>query len=295
MKSAASSGTASAEPRWISPLRYPGGKASLVELLGKTIQANGVFQRPYYEPFVGGGGAALGLLQKGAVSAVHLNDYDPCVYAFWKAILEQSARFEKAIGEVPLTIEEWQRQKSVYKDASHRKRKSFALGFATFFLNRCSRSGIIFGSAPIGGYRQDGRWKIDARFNRIGLIERVWWLTKHRDRISISNDDALDFLRNGVPQGNDRKMVFVYLDPPYYTHGRRLYFNSYRDDDHRKLARYMKRQRTLKWIMSYDDSDFIRALYGDMIRSHKGMQYSLQKRNWTRELLIAPVYVDLPN
>lgn len=250
---------------------------------------------PYYEPFAGGAGAALGLLREGAVSAVYLNDYDPCIYAFWEAVLKQPVRFKKAIYDVSLTIEEWKKQRAIYRNEQHRKEKSFALGFATFFLNRCSRSGIMYGSAPIGGYGQDGAWKINARFNPSGLVERIRWLEKHRNRIYLSNDDALDFLAKSIPRGTGRKAIFVYLDPPYYTQGRRLYFNSYGEEDHRKLARYVKRQRVLKWMMSYDDNPFIRRLYGDMVRSHKSIQYSLQKRNRAQELLIAPWYVDLPD
>lgn len=277
-----------------SPLRYPGGKAALVDLLQNTIRINGVAGEPYYEPFAGGAGAALGLLRQGVVSAVHLNDYDPCVYAFWRAILEHPMRFKKAICKIPLTLEEWKKQRAVYRDKEHRAEKSFRLGFATFFLNRCNRSGIIFGSAPIGGYRQDGTWKIDARFNRQGLIERVRWLENSRNSITVSNYDALEFLKGNVPRGNRRKSMFVYLDPPYYTHGRRLYYSSYGEDDHRKLAQYVKRQRILKWLMSYDDCAFVRQLYKNMIRSHKQLQYSLQKKMRAHELLIAPLYVDVP-
>lgn len=278
----------------ISPLRYPGGKASLVEVLLQTIRVNEVAHQPYYEPFAGGAGAALGLLEQGIVSIVHLNDYDPCVYAFWRAALEHPDRFKKAIIDVDVGIDEWKRQRDIYQDRDHRVEKSFELGFATFFLNRCNRSGIIFGSAPIGGHRQDGRWNISARFNKEGLVDRINWLGKHQHRIRLSNDDALHFLTKKIPRGVSRKSVFVYLDPPYYTHGRRLYFNSYDEDGHRKLARYLKRQNMLKWMMSYDNCTFIRDLYGDMIRKKQQIRYSLQKKSRAQELLIAPPHVHLP-
>lgn len=256
---------------------------------------NGVDGEPYWEPFAGGGGAALGLLREGVVSHIHLNDYDPCVYAFWCAAIGQSARFVKAIRQIELDVDEWDRQRTIYEDETHRSAKSFELGFATFFLNRCSRSGIIVGSAPIGGREQEGkRWQIGARFNREGLVERIRWLEKHRHSISVSNEDALAFLTNCVPRGGRRGSMFVYLDPPYYTQGRRLYFSSYTRDDHRKLAGYVKRQRVLKWMMSYDDNSFIRNLYGKLVRSRKQFQYSLQERGRKEELLIAPMYVRLP-
>lgn len=283
------------EPRPISPLRYPGGKATLVGLLRETIRKNGVERGLYCEPFAGGAGAALGLLQEGVVSDVYLNDYDPCVYAFWRAVVQDSARFTKAISDMEKpTIRDWREQRAIYQDEAERAKKSFKLGFATFFLNRCSRSGIIVGSAPIGGYKQGGTWEIDARFNGPGLIKRVRWLGEHSKHIRLSNEDALGFMKKHLPRGKKRKSTFVYLDPPYYTHGRRLYFSSYEDDDHRKLAQYMKRLRVLKWMMSYDDNSFIRNLYGDLVRSRKEFQYSLQRKTRTEELLIAPSYVRLP-
>ena len=278
-----------------SPLRYPGGKATMVGLLRETIEMNGVAGRPYWEPFAGGAGAALGLLRDGVVSRVHLNDYDPCVYAFWRAACDHPKEFRKAIREVDVTPEEWNKQRAVWRDEVHRLERSFELGFATFFLNRCSRSGIIAGSAPIGGNRQKGKWKIGARFNKQGLVERIRWLEKHRDRIVLSNDDALRFLSDNLPRGGPRESMFVYLDPPYYTHGRRLYFSSYQRCDHQRLARYVKRQRVLKWIMSYDDCSFVSNLYGEMVRGRKQFQYSLQRRNRKEELLIAPSYVRLPD
>lgn len=265
-----------------------------MEFLSQTIQMNKVAGKPYYEPFAGGAGAALGLLRRGIVSTVYLNDYDPCIFAFWRAALKHPKRFKKAILDVDVGVDEWERQKSIYKDEDHRVEKSFELGFATFFLNRCNRSGIIFGSAPIGGHRQDGHWNIGARFNKKGLVERISWLENHQHSIRLSNDDALYFLTNKVPRGVGRKSVFVYLDPPYYTHGRRLYFSSYDEGDHRKLARYLERQSMLKWMMSYDDCTFIRDLYGDMVRRNQQIRYSLQRKNRAQELLIAPPYVELP-
>lgn len=55
-------------------------------------------------------------------------------------------------------------------------------GFATFFLNRTNRSGILKGGV-IGGKQQTGKWKIDCRFNKKDLIDRVETIAAHSDRI----------------------------------------------------------------------------------------------------------------
>ena len=72
--------------RAYSPLRYPGGKGSLADLLARFVEVNGLRGCAYFEPFAGGAGAALQLLQDGVVSELRLNDLDPRIYAFWHAV-----------------------------------------------------------------------------------------------------------------------------------------------------------------------------------------------------------------
>ena len=275
-----------------SPLRYPGGKAKLAPILAQIIALNDLTGCAYFEPFAGGAGAALRLLREGVVSELHLNDFDPRIYHFWNAVLNETEQFVDRIHSVPLTVEEWRRQRQICMDVD--ESNSFDLGFATFFLNRCNRSGVILGAGPIGGQNQDGIWKLDARFNRDNLADRITRLTEARDSISVTKMDALEFLVKQLPRGRDRKRVFVYLDPPYHAKSGNLYMNSYEEQDHRKLASYMRRQRVLNWIASYDDTDFITELYNFCKISHNSLQYSLQLKRQARELLIAPSYVSLP-
>ena len=279
--------------RFDSPLRYPGGKASLAPLLARTIEINGLLGCSYYEPFAGGAGAALRLLREGVVSELHLNDLDPHIVSFWRAVLDEPNRFAEEVMFVPLSVAEWRRQLEVYQIAD--TRKPFELGFATFYLNRCNRSGIILGAAPIGGYEQAGKWRIGARFYREGLAERILAIGAQRERIHITNTDARDFLVKRLPIGCDRETSFCYLDPPYYSKGNRLYMAFYSDGDHEELARYIQRQRKLMWIMSYDDTEFIRDLYTESEVSVIPLEYSLQRRRRAHELLIAPSHVQLAN
>ena len=275
-----------------SPLRYPGGKAALAGVLQKIMELNNVSGGAYYEPFAGGAGAALSLLCDDVVSKIHLNDRDPRIFAFWRSVLDDTQRFEDKIRHVSLSTSEWQNQKNIYDD--HDNQERFDVGFATFYLNRCNRSGIIFGSAPIGGFAQNGRWKINARFNPETLVDRVRWIGKQRDKIQISNDDALTFIKANVSDNSIAKKSFIYLDPPYVAIGNRLYFSTYQTNDHRTLAAYLK-DCHLKWLLSYNDSDLIRELYGDMVITSQVLQYSLQDRRQAKELLIAPPHVKLPN
>ena len=272
-----------------SPLRYPGGKAPLATLLSQTVELNGLSGCSYFEPFAGGAGAALRLLREGTASEIYLNDLDPRIYSFWRAVLYESERFADAVLSVPLTLAEWRRQQQIciLRDST----QPFDLGFATFYLNRCNRSGIILGSAPIGGYAQSGKWTMDARFYRETLAERVLAIGRQQEKIHVSNMDALDFFVTRLSCRDEQKPSFAYLDPPYHEKGNRLYMNFYSDDDHRALAQYIQEQNDLPWVISYDDSDYIRQLYSTCNISRLSLRYSLQRRRQAQELLIWPCHL----
>ena len=276
----------------LSPLRYPGGKARLAGLLSDLITLNGLESCDYFEAFAGGAGAALSLLDSKAVSHIHLNDADHRIYAFWKSCKSQSERFAERIHAIPVTIDEWRHQHAICTSPS--KHNLFDVGFAAFFTNRCNRSGVLDGAGPIGGYEQSGKWRLDVRFNREKLAARVLHLGKIRSQISVSNLDALEFLKQKLPRGSDRKRVFVYLDPPYVQKGQRLYLNAYCKQDHGNLSAYLRSQMSLPWFASYDDTPLIRRLYGQLQVCLLPIQYSLHIKRIANELAIAPQHLLLP-
>jgi len=273
-----------------SPLRYPGGKGCLSEFLSDLLEINELIGCDYYEPYAGGAGAGLNLLCTDRVGAVHINDADPRVYAFWCAMLNETGRFIEQIKSVPLNVEEWRRQHAIC--ASGDAEDIFALGFAAFYMNRCNRSGVLKEAGPIGGYQQSGKWRLDVRFNRAELATRVSTLGELRDRIHVTGMDAIEFLRQELPA--DRSRAFVYADPPYVVRGRKLYLNGYGPDDHAELARYLTMQRVLPWLVSYDDEPLIRDLYAGHQIDLLPIRYSLQRKRAAHELLIAPHHVYVP-
>lgn len=275
-----------------SPLRYPGGKGLLRMYFADLIRQNNLVGCKYFEPFAGGAGVALGLLSKGIVSEIVLNDADYHIYCFWKTVIKHNQEFINCLHSISLSIDEWNKQKEIYQNP--RKHTVFEVGFSTFFLNRCNRSGIIAGAGPIGGYGQQGEWLMDARFNKTVLAERILQIGALRDRITIRNMDAIEFLKIYLPKGKDRGNVLVYCDPPYVSAGNKLYFNFYQNNDHQRLAKYLLTQNGLKWVVSYDDNPLIRQLYASCQKWIFSLGYSLQANHKGRELLIAPDYVVLP-
>jgi DNA adenine methylase len=277
---------------YISPLRYPGGKAGLTGFLTDVIDLNNLRGCSYYEPYAGGAGAALTLLKNEIISDISINDADERIYAFWNSVLNTSERFIDKIFSVPLNIEEWHRQNAICQ--SPNGHDGFDVGFAAFFMNRCNRSGIITGAGPIGGLEQAGKWKMGVRFNRETLATRISFLSRLRGRIRLSCYDAIEFLRTRLPRGNRREEVFVYLDPPYVNKGQQLYLNAYQQGDHAHLMRYLSAQRSLSWVVSYDDTELVRNLYTQHQVLSLPIRYSLQAKRTTSELIIAPHRLALP-
>lgn len=272
-------------PREYSPLRYPGGKACLTPFITELAEVNGRVGGTYVELYAGGAGAALNLLFNGVFSYIHINDLDTSIYALWHSILYDTDNFIQLIADTPITIEEWHRQREIYKGGT--AADSLTLGFATFFLNRTNRSGIIFKSGPIGGLEQTGNYLIDVRFNKGNLIERVERIARHSSQIKLTNTDAVQILQDLPSYHKDTQNLFLYLDPPYYQKGKGLYLNNYNHYDHRMLASAVSALNDeVKWLISYDNFAEIRQMYQGYRMSCFDLNYTLQSKRVGSELLV---------
>lgn len=276
-----------------SPLRYPGGKAVLSDFLADVLAVNGLEDGTYVEPYAGGAGAALALLFGEHVQRIVLNDADPCVFAFWNAVLHRKDDFIRRLQDTPVSIEEWKRQRDIYRNQHRHSRIKVA--FASFYLNRCNRSGIMMNGGPIGGFEQTGKWKLDARYNRDELIRRIDKIHLYRDRIDVHNLDATDFLKDVIGRSPDLDDTLVYLDPPYFVKGSGLYLNHYQPDDHAGLSDFIKRQTGYRWLMTYDNVPEIRKLYADRGTVDFDLRYSAHTSKVGSELLIFSSNLDMPD
>lgn len=232
--------------RYLSPLRYPGGKARLTPFLERTIRVQSPAPTQYAEPFAGGAGAALKLLHDGVVEHIHLNDLNPGIAGMWRAMLYETDAFLDLIETTPIDLSEWELQREIYQTPIGRE--DLELGFSTFYLNRTNRSGIL-NAGPIGGLEQCGNWKIDARFNRSGLIGRVKAVAAMKDGISVTEMDGLDFLDSLNHLGDD---LFVYADPPYIVQGEGLYLHAFDEIAHLQLSEKLAEIES-PWLLTYDD------------------------------------------
>lgn len=271
-----------------SPLRYPGGKTFLLKYLIEIIKLNNPIET-YIEPFAGGAGAAIGLLENNYVQKIFLNDADDHIFKFWKSIIHDTNKFINKIKKTPVNIEEWYKQKTLLNNSKTGKQASdLTVGFATFYMNRSNRSGILTGSGPIGGYKQQGKWKIDARFNKDNLISRIEKIATLKNKIKLYNLDAIDFLKYHVPKLNiNKRKTLIYLDPPYYEKGPGLYRLSYSKKDHINLRKFLRRKLKIKWVLSYDDAEFIRNLYQGINKNGISINHFAYKAKIGKELIIS--------
>jgi DNA adenine methylase len=239
-----------------SPLRYPGGKNKLAKFITSLCVDNDI-DGHYVEPYAGGASVALHLLLNDYVAEVTINDFDKAIYAFWYSALNYTEKFCREIKNVDVTLKNWEKFKSIHDNKEIAN--IFDLGFATFFLNRTNHSGIINGGV-IGGVEQKGKYKIDCRFNKDNLIERIRFIAIHKKNIHLYNMDALQLIDKIQSDGKNNNTLF-YFDPPYYAKGPLLYMSYYKHGDHKKVSEAIQKIINANWIVSYDNVDEIKKLY----------------------------------
>lgn len=271
-----------------SPLRYPGGKGAMSDLLQQVIRLNRLGDHALAEPFAGGAGASLRLLYQEETPRICINDLDRAISAFWWCLVHSNRQFIEKLETTRVNMAEWRRQRDIYRSTGRVSKLS--RGFSAFFLNRCNRSGIVVNGGPIGGLRQQGQWKLGARFNRRDLKQRCERVRLYADRISVSADDALDFI---TATQNDR--TFYFIDPPYFEKGRSLYLNAVDADYHAALAKRLRAMRDVPWVLTYDDCPEVRALYKgwSAVRSFS-LRYVASERRAGKEVMITPKWLRLP-
>ncbi|EIQ5681533.1 DNA adenine methylase [Salmonella enterica subsp. enterica serovar Newport] len=262
-----------------SPLRYPGGKSKLTAYVLEIMKLNGLEGGTYVEPFAGGCAIAWYLLLNKHVRKVYINDLDPAIHAFWHSVLYRTDELCLLINSCPITLEEWHKQREIYRNNTSDFLK---LGFSTLFLNRTNRSGIIK-AGVIGGKEQNGKYKIDCRFNKERIIEQIRSIAAMRDSIRLSNLDATHFIDEVLPLVEGKTLVNI--DPPYYIKGKGLYQNFFEHNDHYRLFESVKRI-THPWIVTYDDTPEIRGIYSEFSPEPFGLTYTAQIKYKGAEVII---------
>ena len=230
-----------------TPLRYPGGKSRVADMLvGYAPDFD-----EYREPFLGGGSVFVKMKQKFPNAKYWVNDLFYDLYCFWGAVKSDK-------DEVVAIIRSWKGKYENGKELhKHLCDKLFTLSpieraAAFFILNRITFSG----TSCSGGYSQES---FDKRFTdtSIDRAENVSALLKG---VKITNIDYETLL------SEDGENVFIFMDPPYYTATKSALYGKngelHKGFDHERFADAVKKCKH-KWLMTYDDCPYIRGLYKD--------------------------------
>ncbi|KIL71904.1 DNA-methyltransferase [Bacillus badius] len=236
--------------------------------------------KTYIEPFAGGAAVAIRLLVNKDIDQIIINDVDKSIYCFWKVIVENHKELIEKIYSTPVNMEEWYKQKEIQKNKENAD--DLSLAFSTLFLNRTNRSGIIK-AGVIGGKNQDGKNKIDCRFNKEKIIERIELIASMSDQIQVFNYDAKEFIEKVI---KFTRKSLTFFDPPYYDKGPELYTNFYQHLDHVELAEVIKKQmKNRYWILTYDIAEEIESLYSNHSPERYYLNYSIAKPSKGKEFM----------
>ncbi len=112
-------------------------------------------------------------------------------------------------------------------------------------------------------------YKIDCRFPKPTLIQRIQQIAAYRERIyavwNLSWDETITLVMQ--EQGADRlpqNDIFYYFDPPFFEKANALYRYYFSEVDHVRLRDRLF-QIDDKWLLSYDSAQQVEMLYGDAI------------------------------
>lgn len=248
-----------------SPLRYPGGKSKAIDSISKLIPDFKEFR----EPFVGGGSVFVYLRQKFPSRIFWINDIYQNLYHFWNECKENPNELIESIFEF----------RSAYSDGKELHR--FLLNNIDSFCSiKKAAAFFIFNRITFSGTTESGGFSNAAFHKRFteSSIERVKSLSKILVNTKISN---LDYEEVILADGND---VFLFLDPPYYSATKSALYgkngNLHKMFDHERFANVMK-QTKHKWLITYDDSEYIRNLFSFAHIKTWGFTYGM--RNVTKE------------
>lgn len=209
----------------------------------------------WLEPFAGGAGAALTLLDRDVVGEAWIVDANPGIHAFWATVTTDGEALAARVKRTRPTMALYDACRDVL--AHPAEVGTAELGYAAFIVNRCSRSGIVaLTSGPMGGRQGAGKWAIDGRFTAEALAERIRHVSSLSGRLRVFHGDGIAFLEDLDGSAGVESEILAFVDPPYVREGNRLYANGMTAADHQRLADALN-GCAARWILTYDDEPVI--------------------------------------
>ena len=248
-----------------SPLRYPGGKQKAIASIAAMLPAEAV---EYREPMVGGGSVFFHARKCNFASKYWINDQFADLIAFWRTVQngETAGKLVSDLERLRARFSGPEEIKRYFLAARlEEPEDEYRRALLFFFFNRVTFSG----TTRAGGFSASASM---LRFTA-SSIKRLAAMEQALKDVSITSRDFEEVI---TAPGDG---VFLFLDPPYFT-ASRLYGRkgSLHDFDHERLAELLKGSAH-KFLMTYDDCEEVRRLYGWAHISEWRLQYGMNNCN----------------
>ncbi|MHB1953779.1 MAG: DNA adenine methylase [Sulfobacillus sp.] len=261
-----------------SPLRYPGGKTRACKILDRIVSDHFDMKRitTLISPFFGGGSFEFFLHGKYRLNVIANDKFSP-LFNFWQTCQRDKESLCRRCAEVVasgVTRELF----GSYREQIMKENDRLAQACMYFVINRCSFSGATLS----GGFSTEAAAK---RFTR-SSIDKIGKLDL--SAFQFYNLDFAPFLQDAQSSPNrDAHSSLIFLDPPYFLDNGKLYGNNgdlHENFDHRGLFNCLKNLDN--WVMTYNDSPFVRELYRDFKIIETAWSYGMNKDKSSSEIVI---------
>lgn len=255
----------------LSPLRYPGGKIKMLPLLFQSLNKENL--QTFVEPFAGGAGAGLALLEANQIQNYILNDVDYGIYALFQTIKTcPNVLIEKIKNFASLNHNDFFEAKAKIQNQYIGCDLTEA-AWSLLIANRLSYSGIIKAN-PLGG-KNGTQEQLLSRWNPAELIQRIKVIHSLSHRITVLNSDAKDVIEEYYWSPH----TTIFIDPPYYKKGKQLYTHYYNESEHNNLEELLFSLSAgcpgADILLTYDNETFIKDLYWWAPSSKINLHYSV--------------------
>lgn len=283
--------------RWVSPLRYPGGKVRmsgwLTQLFDELVSPMDI--ELWIEPFGGGAGAALMALESHGVPEAWIVEANPALAAFWQTATGDGGRLASRVERTVPTLGLFEESRLVVAEAlaGESTVPKEDLGYAAFVLNRCSRSGMVLGNVgPIGGKAQEGRYTVASRFHGERLAQRLRTVASFGQRFRVFEGDGISYVET-LPGSGIEDEVFLFVDPPYLGVGNALYAQGMQPACHERLAAAL-RACPVPWVLTYDAHPDVLGMYPDSEVIEFEIPHTAHRQQIGTEYLVLAEGLDVP-
>ncbi len=264
--------------------RYPGGKnrlrSHILKELDKLLKNNDT----YCEPFWGAGNIGGNYIQ-GKKLNCWINELNFSLTKLWECVLKYPEELIKLVNEYnPNADDFYQFRQEIITDnyeAKFSDNETLDIGFKKLSCHQMSFAGCgEMARGCIGGKKQISD-KANARWYPHKIIVEINKLHHNiaQHNCKITNLKFQDVLKHETP-------MLIYLDPPYptYTKSDACYKYMMSKEEHEELATILKNSHH-DWVMSNENSTFIRDIYSWANLKEVAINYSMSKTE-KKELII---------